>query len=826
MITAVESANAHSTCWEVAELLRDDEPAARSRRASERLLQLAAGLPQGSHLSLVFAGDGAGAVSIRLHTDLDRADLAHLLDWVGEGVCRWVPFLGCGAHLTPLAEADPAVVELIPAFEAVPPEASLERPGLAPVLDAAAEDRVVLESRTPADPQLWPVPMTSDWMDLLTALTQAQAQVRVHLAPASPIEQQIIAAQARTSVQSRDPVVYSQYLGTPVRIRCFAGQAATMLSPRLRAVLTRFGVGLHLEPVDLSDPQTAAAWDGDETTLVGYVEPFGVASCYLKFPACGTETITCGVPTAEADIPPVAIARHTEAPAATEPDGPPARRVKLRLGQAIDWAGNRVDVTVTAEDLLLHTQVLGATGTGKSTLLAALAHQAAAAGLGVTVIESHGPLVERIVRELPDSAIDRTALVRSGDLRDSVPVNVLGGEHGELLSEVMLEVFRELYDPNSQGFLGPRFERIYSQAIAALRILFGDRASLAAIPFVIRDQKQVSQLAEAVGTVDPALKSTLISELARLRDDNFAEIAGWVNAKFNRLVSRPEMRAILGTGDDAVDVTQVMDERGILLIDLAAPTLGPLSAQLLGEMWLAKHWAALASRADPLQPHLLIVDEAHLFGSGLLPRLLAEARKFGVGVVLAHQHLEQLTAHLQQATLATTNNVVVFRSGPREAVAALTRLGTWGGGTLTRLPRLQAAATLSQGSEQSDAFTLMVDHNVRSAARDATTADAVVARVEAHSRQRYADPFRATAPVTLESVQARVAALRERAAQPNRDRGPAGAPPRRSAPGDSGRPAEGSFLDERLARRRAQDDGSSAADQDHPASATPSQGDS
>ena len=108
MITAVESANAHSTCWEVAELLRDDEPAARSRRASERLLQLAAGLPQGSHLSLVFAGDGAGAVSIRLHTDLDRADLAHLLDWVGEGVCRWVPFLGCGAHLTPLAEADPA----------------------------------------------------------------------------------------------------------------------------------------------------------------------------------------------------------------------------------------------------------------------------------------------------------------------------------------------------------------------------------------------------------------------------------------------------------------------------------------------------------------------------------------------------------------------------------------------------------------------------------------------------------------------------------------------------------------------------------------------
>ena len=112
-------------------------------------------------------------------------------------------------------------------------------------------------------------------------------------------------------------------------------------------------------------------------------------------------------------------------------------------------------------------------------------------------------------------------------IRDS-----LGGEHGELLSEVMLEVFRELYDPNSQGFLGPRFERIYSQAIAALRILFGDRASLAAIPFVIRDQKQVSELAEAVGTVDPALKSTLISDCAtttspRSRVGSMRSSTGW-----------------------------------------------------------------------------------------------------------------------------------------------------------------------------------------------------------------------------------------------------------------------------------------------------------
>lgn len=47
----------------------------------------------------------------------------------------------------------------------------------------------------------------------------------------------------------------------------------------------------------------------------------------------------------------------------------------------------------------------------------------------------------------------------------------------------------------------------------------------------------------------------------------------------------------------------------------------------------AKHWLAMSAMPTS-RPHLLIVDEAQLFGSGILPRMLAEARKFGLGVVI------------------------------------------------------------------------------------------------------------------------------------------------------------------------------------------------
>jgi len=753
---------AHTSCWQVSELLRDEGAARRSRAASDRLLNLAAGLEPGAHLSLVIAGDGRGGVQLRLHTDTRVSDLDGLVRWVGDGVAAWRPLAADEPHLVGPAGLG-TIVELLPAVRApLPPEY------------LALDDPLPGAPTEAPRPDLWPVGLIDDGMELLKALTGLEAQVRVHMAPASSLERQMISALTRRSVQSTDPVVYSQYMGTPVRIRCFVGQSGSYLSPRLRAALGRFGIGLRLVECDPRDPEILAAWDGDELSLSGSVQPFGVAQCFVHLPACGEEAVLCGVPTAEADTPPVPIDRLV----GDNVGG-------LRLGSAVAADGSDRDVRIAPVELLLHTQVLGSTGTGKSTLLAAVVQEAVAAGMGVSVLEAHGPLVERIIAELPESAVERTIVVRSADVENPVPLNALRSSDPPMITEVMVQVLRELLDPNNQGFLGPRFERAFGQAMAAQRHLFGAHATLSAVPYLLRDRAQVKRLADALKPIDPPLAGQLTTELAGLRDEDFAELSAWINAKFQRLVATPEVRGILGTGEDAVDVTRLVDERGILLVDLAAPAVGPLGAQFLGEMWLAKHWAALSQRRDPAQPHLLIVDEAHLFASGLLPRLLAEARKFGVGVVLAHQHLEQLTPHLRDATLATTNNVVVFRSGPREAAAALSRLGEWAGGPLTRLPRFHAAATLSLGTQQSDAFSLMVDHNTRVDAQPQP--ERVAAAIVERSRAVCVEPFRAAQQLTIDRVDAAVSDLSRR-----NERTPE--PPR---------PARHPSLDDWLARRHA-----------------------
>lgn len=569
----------------------------------------------------------------------------------------------------------------------------------------------------------WPRALSGCGMEVLRALSSAPAQVRVILGPASDLDRQILADrigamstdrggdQVQGTGQGVDPVALAEYVGVPVNIRCLVGAEQT-ISPRLRAALTDLAAGTRLVDVDPMSVDVRQTWQGLSAGLAGATWPVGTAACLVRVPACGPAPVVCGVATLSPPTRPVPLQDS-------------ACRHGLRLGRATTSQGRRRDVFIDPADLLLHTQIIGATGTGKSTLLAQIVSSAIAEGLGVTVLDPHGTLVSRVLDELPASMATHTLVVRSGDLDHPIPVNPLNTPDREAVEATMIEVLRDLMDPHGHGFMGPVFERLMSLLLDVQRALVGKRASLAGISATLGTKPDLARLIKDLETIAPSVAARLRTELYNLSDSSYAETMTWAVSKFQRLSATPQMRAITGTGDDTIDVTAVMDRHKTLLVDLASPTLGTPASQFLGEMWLAKHWSALSRRAHPDQPHLLIVDEAHLYGSGLLARILAEGRKFGVAAVLAHQNLDQLPESLQAATQSTTGNLIALRTGIRETLSVTARLGTWPGGPLTRLPRLDAATSLSDGPVQTDPFTLHIDHNQRSRPADpviATTA--------------------------------------------------------------------------------------------------------
>ena len=77
--------------------------------------------------------------------------------------------------------------------------------------------------------------------------------------------------------------------------------------------------------------------------------------------------------------------------------------------------------------------------------------------------------------------------------------------------------------------------------------------------------------------------------------------------------------------------------------------------------------AAPKLEPDQRRPFFLYLDEFHNFTTLMLANMMSELRKYGVGLVLAHQYLHQLDPEIRHAVLGNAGTIVSFRVGPEDA---------------------------------------------------------------------------------------------------------------------------------------------------------------
>jgi hypothetical protein len=174
-----------------------------------------------------------------------------------------------------------------------------------------------------------------------------------------------------------------------------------------------------------------------------------------------------------------------------------------------------------------------------------------------------------------------------------------------------------------------------------------------------------------------------------------AQVLGPVLNKLRTLLLRPRLRNIVGQPTSTIDLRAALDERGVVLATLAVGTLGADAAHLLGALLVGRLWQAIRSRRNRHTASVYIdefQDVLHLPTD--LADVLAQARSFGVGLTLAHQHLGQLGPDIRSAVLANARSRVVFQSGSEDARVLARVLG--GGLTLEDLAGLPAFEAYAQ----------------------------------------------------------------------------------------------------------------------------------
>jgi len=394
--------------------------------------------------------------------------------------------------------------------------------------------------------------------------------------------------------------------------------------------------------------------------------------------------------------------------------------------------GRVVEVSLSASQRLRHTYIIGASGTGKSTLLLSMIVQDIEHGHGVGVLDPHGDLIDEIIKRIPDERVNDVVLLDPSDEDYPVGFNILSA-HSELektlLSSDLVAVFRRL-----STSWGDQMNSVLANAILAF-------------------------LESDVGGTLLDLRRFLVDPIFRrqfLRTVKDPEVVFYFEKEFEMLGGRPQapvltrldtflrpkpIRYMVAQKKTSLDFRKIMDERKIFLARLSQGAIGEENAYLLGSFLVSKFHQVALSRQEIGEEHrhdfFLTVDEFHNFLAPSLAQILSGARKFHMGLVLAHQDLLQLwriDPGIGSATITNPCTRICFRVGDMDTKRLEGGFATFNAADLQTLGTGEAIARV----ERSDYDFNLTTKDV--APVEAGLAESRRRRVIAQSRATYARP--------------------------------------------------------------------------------------
>ena len=336
----------------------------------------------------------------------------------------------------------------------------------------------------------------------------------------------------------------------------------------------------------------------------------------------------------------------------------PTNRFNSRSFGATLNPANSQKLSISPDDSLEHTILLGPTGSGKSTAMLNLILSDINAGRSVLVIDPKADLVTGILERIPLSRADDVVVI---DPSDDNPVGfnplALPG-NPTLIADAILAVFKEIFSDS----WGVRSQDVLSAAL--LTLVETDGASLLWLPPLLTDENFRHMI-----TKDVKDKITLKPFWDTFDNLRPAEREQWVAPVLNKMrqfLFRPGLRGIFGQSNPKFQLTDLFYQRKIVLVPLNRGTVGAESARLLGSLVVGLTWTLALSRANvaPERRHLvsLYIDELqdYLTLPTDLSDALAQARGLGVGITMAHQYRAQLPYEIRAGIDANARNKIIF----------------------------------------------------------------------------------------------------------------------------------------------------------------------
>lgn len=304
---------------------------------------------------------------------------------------------------------------------------------------------------------------------------------------------------------------------------------------------------------------------------------------------------------------------------------------------------------ISPSQLSTHMHVLGASGVGKSFFLEGILKLLILQGQGVCLIDPHGDLYHRLLEfctwlhfHHPEKGIAQRLIPFDIAERQHIfGFNPVARNARVMTYQVvaLIEAIRKVWGQESFDST-PRLARwLFNTAYAIIeRELTLLQAKHLIDP---KPNEQREAIAGRIQNPDIRAEWDYISALREKERNEFME------SSFNRLrpfVMNEVISLIVGRKERVIDFPSLLNDRKILLVNLARQnTIADDYQQMLGTMLVNEILtAAFARPRGQRAPFFLAIDEFSRFVTKDICEILDGGRKFGLHLILAHQHLNQL----------------------------------------------------------------------------------------------------------------------------------------------------------------------------------------
>ena len=406
--------------------------------------------------------------------------------------------------------------------------------------------------------------------------------------------------------------------------------------------------------------------------------------------------------------------------------------------------GTTTDIGLTPAERERHVFMVGATGSGKTTLMKYSIIQDMKNGKGVAVIDPHGDLAQELLAHVPEERLDDVIYLNPDDTEYPIGLNLLEIPEGltgdrlikakDFVTETVVSIMRKTFSEGGSG--GFRVESVLRNAI--MTALTAKEPTLFTIYDLLMDKDFRKSIVDKL-EID-WLKKFWRNEFNKAGDYQQVKMMDSVISKIGRYRISPSTERMFSQAKSTIDFNEILDGK-ILICNLAKGAIGEDTSTVLGiailaKLQLAAYQRVKQKRADR-KPFFAYVDEFQNFATRPFAEMLSESRKYKLFLIMAEQTTEQQDDEKMLNTILTNSNTkICFRTDSLKDEQRMLHLFRphVEPGEIANLPAYSFYAKLSGGNEPQEpvsGMTIVCDGGDEN----------IVERVIEASRKNYAKKF-------------------------------------------------------------------------------------